>query len=204
MVGELVSGKAHGVPCAYKLCYGENNDMGHIGIFSMMMVGLILYSGCTGPPVEELMRAETEIQIAQAVGADEYASDDFKAAAAALADAKSRTERKDYEGGRAAAIDAFQKAARAKDNVEAGKRSMKEKLDRALASLQDEWTPFDQNLIKKDLTRSQKDALDEIRSIVDEGIKNINGHAQAGDYTGALSLLTQVRENMQKIKETIP
>jgi len=140
------------------------------------------------------MQAETAIQIAQAAGADEYASADFRAA---------RTERKDYEGARASALDALQKAEAAKNNVEVGKRGMKEVLDRALIALQDEWTQFGQKLNKRSLAKAQQTTLEEARSIFDEGIENINGHTEAGDYAGALSLVKQVRGNMTKIKETI-
>lgn len=177
--------------------------MVHRGVFPIMLVSIVLCSGCADPPVEEMMQAETAIQIAQAAGANEYASADFRAAAAALADAKSRTERKDYEGARASALDALQKSEAAKNNVEVGKRGMKEVLDRALIALQDEWTQFGQKLNKRSLAKAQQTALEEARSIFDEGIENINGHTEAGDYAGALSLVKQVQGNMTKIKETI-
>ena len=90
--------------------------MVHRGVFPILLVSIVLCSGCADPPVEEMMQAETAIQIAQAAGANEYASADFRAAAAALADAKSRTERKDYEGARASALDALQKSEAAKNN----------------------------------------------------------------------------------------
>ena len=45
--------------------------------------------------------------------------------------------------------------------------------------------------------------LEEARSTFDEGIENINGHIEAGDYAEALPLVKYVRGNMTKIKETI-
>ena len=50
-----------------------------------MVAGIAVMTGCADKPVEEMMQAETAIQIAQAAGADEYAAEDFSAAAAALA-----------------------------------------------------------------------------------------------------------------------
>ena len=46
--------------------------MVHRGVFPIMLVSIGLCSGCADPPVEEMMQAETAIQIAQAAGADEY------------------------------------------------------------------------------------------------------------------------------------
>ena len=172
-------------------------------IFPVMVAGIAVMTGCADKPVEEMMQAETAIQIAQAAGADEDAAEDFSAAAAALADGKSRIERKDYQGGRASALEAFRKAQSAKNKVEAGKRSVKEELGSGQVTLQDEWTQFEEVISKKSLTKAQQDAWETDRMSLDEGFKSIKAHTEAGDYAGAMSYLKQVRDNLVKIKESV-
>lgn len=146
------------------------------------------------------MRAETAIQVAQAAEADEYAPAYFKAAAAALADAKSRTQRHDYDGARKAAEDAFQKAEQARRTAETGKAAMREKLENTLEELRREWGTLEKRIGQN---KQVDGRLDELRNSVVKNLDHINTRTEAGELGGAEALTTTVRENLENIKATL-
>ena len=154
-----------------------------------LSVFLWLFSACSGPPVEELMQAEVALQQAQFEGAQEYAPEAFEAAAQAMADARSRNERKDYEGARRSALDTKDKAEIARSGIDSGKLRMKEALETDLRNLDTERRQWASSL--------EKEVYEEQIKQCDEALAEIEARMKAGDYYGARTVLDRLREAMK-------
>lgn len=165
-----------------------------LGVF-VIMIGV----SCSSPPAEEMMQAETALQAAQAEGAETYAAMDYKAAADALADAKSKVESKDYDAAREAAVMAKQKADEAKAKVAPEKLKMRGEIEATMAALNEEWDA----LMKQRLTRKTKAAVTAAREAFAAHVTDINGKIEAEDYIGAQKPMKEAQAKVAEVKEIL-
>jgi hypothetical protein len=176
------------------------------GCYGIVLLGvwsaIILY-GCSGPPVEELMQAEAALQAAQAADAEDYAPEAFRAAAEAMADARSRNERKDYEGARTSALDAKVKAETARAGVEKGRMRKRQEAEQALAALQEEWALLHRAVEETSRRATDREKMDTARSAFDTAVMDINHLMETGDYIGALAAIKAASEKIAAVKELI-
>jgi hypothetical protein len=92
---------------------------------------LVLSLACTNPPEKEMHLAQGAIEAARAAGAAEYATEEFRAAEAALKRSNDAVEERDYRQALNYALDASeraQSAARAAAEARAAARSDAERL----------------------------------------------------------------------------
>lgn len=151
-----------------------------------------LLIGCSTSPVEELMQAESALQRAQAAGAEDYAADTFKSAAEAMADARSKNERKDFEGARVAAVDAKAKADLASAVVVEGKAHAKEQVEIAIATERGAWTDVTVTVSKMTLATVNKEKMADLTIRIESLLSNIKFLFDAGDFASALDLTIRV------------
>ena len=154
---------------------------------------------CTGSPVEELMQAETALQGAQAAGAEDFAPDAFQAAADAMADARSKNERKDFEGARLAALDAKAKADTARAHVDAGKEIIKAAVSAGLTALTEEWKGIGSAATAKTWEGMDREKMERLRHSVETMIEDVTYLRDAGDYAGALAGIINAPEKIVQI-----
>ena len=71
---------------------------------------LFLLAGCSEPPHKEIDQAQTAVFLARTAGAEQFAAEDYAAAAAGLKKARDAVEEHDYRLALSYAIDARQRA----------------------------------------------------------------------------------------------
>jgi hypothetical protein len=76
----------------------------------VLLTSLLLTAACAEPPTKELDQAQGAIEAARAAGADQYAADEIRAAADALARAHVAVGQRDYRQALSLAIDAKERA----------------------------------------------------------------------------------------------
>ena len=164
---------------------------------------MLLGAGCSGPPTEEMMQAEAALQAAQAEGAEDYVSDDYRAAAEALKDAKSKTESSDYEAALVSALDARQKADMAKSRVAAEKLKLRGDLESTLTGLGEEWDALMVSTRKKRLNRDTRTAVDAARETYSQLITDVRDRMDAEDYIAAMQVMKEARTKATEIRELV-
>lgn len=158
---------------------------------------------CASPPVEELMQAESALQEAQAAGAEDYASDAFKSAAEAMADARSKNERKDFDGARAAAVDAKVKADLSRAVIAEAKASAKEEVETAVTTQREAWENVTLAASKIKLAMANKKRMVDLTTRI-EGLQSaIKSMVDTGDFVGARDLIRRVDEEIGQARVTI-
>lgn len=170
------------------------------------MLGLciaLLGAGCSEPPIEEIMQAETALQAAQAAGAEDYVAADYNAAAEALKDAKSKTKSRDYQGALASAIDARQKAEKSKAKVASEKLKVRGDLESTLIGLSQEWGGLMASIRKKRLNRAVKAAVDPVREAYTLLIAQVRDRMEAEDYIVALKVMKEAHMKITEIRELV-
>ncbi len=173
---------------------------------SWTMLGVciaLLGVGCSGPPIEEMMQAETALQAAQAAGAEDYVAVDYNAAAEALKDAKSKTESSDYEGALTSAIDARQKAEKSKAKVASEKLKVRGDLESTLTGLNQEWDGLVASNRKKHLDRAIKAELDAAYEAYAQLIADVRDRMEAKDYIAAMQVMKEARMKITEIRELV-
>jgi hypothetical protein len=75
-----------------------------------LLCALLFCAGCSEPPQKEMSEAQGAIDAARAVGAEQYAAQEFRAATAALKEAQDAVTQRDYRLALSRAIDANQRA----------------------------------------------------------------------------------------------
>ncbi|MBT5876181.1 MAG: DUF4398 domain-containing protein [Candidatus Latescibacteria bacterium] len=169
----------------------------------LVLAVLITLSACSEPPTDELMQAEAAIQAAQAEGAEDYVADDYRAASDALSDAKSKTESRDYDAAKSSALEAKMKADIAKTKVVAEKLKLRGELESTLTGMGQEWDDLMTTAGKKRLSRAARTSLADTRKSYAALITDVQDHAAAEDYIGAMQILREARATATGVRELI-
>ena len=91
-------------------------------VLPALCLALSLTIGCGGePPEKEMQQAQAALDAAHAVGADKYATAEFKAAQAALANAQEAVTQRDYRLALDRALDSRERAQNAAKEATDGK-----------------------------------------------------------------------------------
>lgn len=95
----------------------------------------LLAAACGSPPSKELHQAQGAIDAARAAGADEYATDDYQAAVAALARAEQAVAQRDYRLALSQALDSREFAQSAAKLAASQKAQVRSEAERMLAQV---------------------------------------------------------------------
>jgi hypothetical protein len=104
--------------------------------FVVAVFSLMLLTGCSKPPTEELAKTEKAIEEAKAKEANLYAEDTFKKAEESLKKAKDQIAAKQYKEAAQTLMEAIPLAQQAVAGVEAGKAKMKEEAEKYVGEAQ--------------------------------------------------------------------
>lgn len=103
---------------------------------SKSLLALVLCAvACGSPPSKELHQAQGAIDAARAAGADEYATDDYRAAVAALARAEQAVAQRDYRLALSQALDSREFAQSAAKLAASQKAQVRSEAERMLAQV---------------------------------------------------------------------
>jgi hypothetical protein len=95
---------------------------------------LVPSAGCSEPPQKEIDRAQQAIDAARAAGAEQYASDTFAAATAALKQSHEAVDQRDYRLALSRAVDASDRAQEATKEAADNKANARREAERAINS----------------------------------------------------------------------
>jgi predicted S18 family serine protease len=155
--------------------------------------------GCSEPPQKEIDQAQAAVDAARSVRADQYATEEYTAAAAALQKAHDAVDQRDYRQALSYAIDARQRASDARRQAEGGRTRARRASEALVTDCSarisqldtDIKVAADQRIRARDLRPAQTtlgdaaNALQEARSSID-----------AGNYQEVVARLTKVRRNL--------
>jgi hypothetical protein len=100
-----------------------------------LLVLVLFAAACGSPPSKELHQAQGAIDAARAAGADEYATDDYQAAVAALARAEQAVAQRDYRLALSQALDSREFAQSAAKLAASQKAQVRSEAERMLAQV---------------------------------------------------------------------
>lgn len=149
------------------------------------------------------MQAESAIQEAQAAGADEYAPDAFKSSAEAMADARSKNERKDFDGAHAAAVDARVKAELAQALISEGRALARDEVIKRLALQLEAWEAVDLALSKVKLPVVEMGKMSDLTSDIESLLSEARQLIEATDYISGLATTKKVEEKIEQVRTTL-
>jgi hypothetical protein len=158
---------------------------------------LLLSAACSAPPQKEIDRAQGAIDAARAAGADQYATDDFNAATAALQQAHQAVEQRDYRLALSRALDASERALDAAKEAANGKARARIEVDNLLtmttASVQQLQTKLQAAEAAKlpQLERSRK-----LRVETQRRLQEARAAVKEGDYVTGIARLKDVPQRI--------
>ena len=109
-----------------------------VSLMIVLAMALVLV-GCATPPDAEKSAAQAAMDAAVSAGADKYAAADFGAAKSLWDTAESQMKDKKYKEAKQGYIDAKAAFEKATAGAQAGKKSMTDEANAAVASLEDGW-----------------------------------------------------------------
>ena len=160
---------------------------------------LLFTAACSEPPQKEIDQAQAAIDAARAAGGDQYAADEYRAAAETLQKAHAAVDQRDYRQALSYAIDARQRAIEVAASVTEAKVKQKTDAERAFKGESDRVTHLE-SVLRDDETgkapaqqlRAAREAVDAARASLQEPRRLI----EAGEYAAAATALTAVREQL--------
>lgn len=152
----------------------------------------VLLHACATPPDKEINQAQGAIDAARAAGAEQYASEDYAASAAALARAQAFVDQRDYRQALSQALDARERAkeaARRASQQRAATRSAAEfSLAEVTAAVQQVRTMIaaaqTARAPAKDVT-----GLQDVMTVAENALQEARAALSRDEYTAAVSSL---------------
>ncbi len=96
----------------------------------------VLLAACTTPPEKEMDQARKALDAARAAGADQYAPDEYNAAAASLKHSEDAVQQRDYRQALNYALDSREQAQNAARMAANQKVAVRDEVDRTLRDIQ--------------------------------------------------------------------
>src|SRR6476646_5120903 len=97
-----------------------------------LLVTLLVLSACAEPPTKELNQAQGALDAARAAGAEQYAPDEYRGAAAALKAANDAVEQRDYRLALNDALDSRERAQNAARQAAVTRARVRSEVERAM------------------------------------------------------------------------
>jgi hypothetical protein len=167
----------------------------------------LTFVACGGdPPDKEIQQAHGAIDAAKAVGADQYASEEFAAAQAALKNATDAVEQRDYRLALNHALDARDRAKTAARQAADRKAAARVDADRALAASARALTEARAHLKTAEANRASARLLQDARRMLataERSVQKARTSFDQGDYPAATQAANQATSEVQPIARTL-
>jgi len=154
--------------------------------------------GCAKPPEAEKSAAKAAMDAAVSAGADEYATADFEAANNLWVTAESQMTEKKYKEAKQVYIDAKAAFEKAVGAAEAGKKTLTDEANAAVAGLEEGWKNLEgaaETVAKK--MKDKKDLWDTDSNAFSEGLKAAKDMI-ANDPSGAKTKAGELKAIIDK------
>jgi hypothetical protein len=167
----------------------------------------VIFVACGGdPPDKEIQQAQGAIDAAKAVGADQYATDEFAAAQTALKNATDAVDQRDYRLALNHALDARDRAKTAARQAADRKAAARVDADRALAASARALIEVQAHLKTAETNRVPARLVQEARrtlATAERAVQKARTSFDAGDYPAATQAANQATSQFQSIARTL-
>jgi hypothetical protein len=172
-------------------------------LLALVLASLPL-AACDQPPAKEIAAAEAALSQARKDGADAFAPEQWKAADAALAQARQKVEAKDYRGALSSAIDASEKARNATSAAASAKLLAKSAAEVAQAEAQaalDEVNVVKEEAAKGKVPDSAFSELEPKSEAVRAALAAVGNSLGAGDLLAAQKAAADLKAQAAPLAE---
>jgi hypothetical protein len=153
-----------------------------------LLLPLVLFAACSAPPQKELDMAQGALDAARAAGAEQYAAQEYAAAASSLQQAHDAVGQRDYRLALTRAVDAHDRAQGAARAAADGKARARGEAEAAIAATTAAVTQIRTRIkaaeaarmSKKDLARAKQAA-----ATAEAAVQKARAAIKAGDYLAA-------------------
>jgi hypothetical protein len=167
----------------------------------------VTFVACGGdPPDKEIQQAQGAIDAAKAVGAEQYAADEFAAAQTALKNATDAVDQRDYRLALNHALDARDRAKTAARQAADGRAAARVDADRALAAAARALAEAKARLQPAETNRLPARLVQEARRTLAAGehsVQKARTSFDAADYRTATQAANQATSQFQSIARTL-
>ena len=160
------------------------------------------FIACGDPPDKEMQQAQGAIDAAKAVGADEYAPDEFAAAQAALKNAGDAVDQRDYRLALNHALDARDRAKTAAQQAADRKARARVDADRAIAAAAVALVDVRAHLKAAEASRAPAKTVADARRAIessDEAVQKAREDLERGAYLPALDGAKAATKRLQSV-----
>ena len=165
-------------------------------VLPAVLCALLLCSACSAPPQKEIDQAQGALDAARAAGGEQYAKDEFPAAATALQQAQDAVPQRDYRLALSRALDARERAQDAAKQAADGKARARIEADREAASTATALQQLRGKIAAAEAARVPARDLTGPRaavSAVDASLQKARAEMEAGSYLEAIAALNGTR-----------
>lgn len=170
------------------------------------VLGALTFAACAAPPDKEIQQAQGAIDAAKAVGADQYAAEEFAAAQTALKNANDAVDQRDYRLALNHALDARDRAKTAAREAADRRATARVEADRALAAATRLLDDAQARIKSPDTARLNARALQEARrslNAADRSVQKARTSFDRGDYRETIDGARAATESLQAFKRTL-
>jgi len=163
---------------------------------------LLVVAACAEPPNKEINQAQGALDAARAVGAEQYAPTEFRAAAEALKSANDAVTQGDYRLALNNALDSRERAQNAARVAAETRARVRSEVERAMAEVAAQLAQANARVAAAAKSRTPRRTLREAQQIlsgVNDDVQKAGAAMKAEDYMTAQPALSGIRERLGRV-----
>jgi hypothetical protein len=167
-----------------------------------LLATLLVVPACAEPPNKEINQAQGALDAARAVGADQYAPDEYKAAAAALTAANDAVTQRDYRLALSNALDSRERAQNAAREAAETRARLRGEVERSMAEVAALLAQANGRVTAADKLKVPRRALREAQQLlagVNDDVQKAGAAMQAENYSTVQPALIGIKERLAKV-----
>jgi hypothetical protein len=167
-----------------------------------LLATLLVVPACAEPPNKEINQAQGALDAARAVGADQYAADEYKAAAAALNAANDAVTQRDYRLALSNALDSRERAQNAAREAAETRARLRGEVERSMAEVAALLAQANGRVAAAAKLKVPRRALREAQQLlagVNDDVQKAGAAMQAENYAAAQPALIGIKERIAKV-----
>ena len=167
-----------------------------------LLVTLLVLPACAEPPTKELNQAQGALDAARAAGADQYAPDEYRAAADALKSANDAVEQRDYRLALNNALDSRERAQNAVREAAITRARVRSEVERAMSQIAAMLAQASTRVAAAEKGKGPRRNLHEAQQLlarVNADVQKTGEAMKADDYMAAQAALNGIRERIQQV-----
>lgn len=174
-------------------------------LLPVLLVHVLLATGCAEPPDKEINQAQGAIDAAVAAGADKYAAEEHKAAVTALHESHEAVRQRDYRLALNRALDARERGQEAAGQAAAQKAIVRGEVERALNAISTTLEKIQEHVRTAKAARIQTQQIAQLLATVETAelaVQEARTALEKEDYLAARQVLDGVGARLEQAERT--